>query len=162
MNRAFIVSGFIALVCTIGHFAMSGKTFLKPMMAAPFDEVPKVVMHRVFRFISVDFVLATIVILAAGFGVTFGFDVRLLVIFVGIHFALYGIVEVALVLSSGIKGGLTKIYLWSISLLIAVFAFIGACYPHATKDNFYMTPMGACFSGHSVHQIGRVLWRSSI
>jgi hypothetical protein len=106
---------------------MSGKAFLKPMMAAPFDEVPKVVMHCVFRFVSVDFVLATIVLLAAGFGVTFGFDVRLLVVFVAIHLALYGIVEVTLVLSSEIKGGLTRIYLWSISLLIAIFAFIGAC-----------------------------------
>ncbi len=127
MNRALIVSGLIALVCTIGHFAISGKAFLKPMLGASFDEAPKVVMHCVFRFVSVDFVLATIVLLAAGFGVTFGFDVRLLVIFIGIHFALYGIVEVVLVLTSGIKGGLTKIYLWSISLLIAIFAFIGAC-----------------------------------
>lgn len=125
MNWAIIVSGFIALVCTIGHFAMSGKAFLRPMLDAPFDEVPKVVMHSVFRFVSVDFVLATIVLLAAGFGITFGFHVRLLVLFIGIHFALYGIVEIVMVLSSGIKGGLAKIYLWSISLLIAIFAFIG-------------------------------------
>ncbi len=75
------------------------------MMDAPFDEVPKVVMHCVFRFVSVDFVVGTVVLLAAGFGLTFGFDVRLLAIFIGIHFALYDIVEVVLVLSSGIKGG---------------------------------------------------------
>jgi len=126
MNWALIVSGCIALICTIGHFAMSGKAFLKPMIDAPFDEVPKVVMHCVFRFVSVDFVIATIVLLAAGFGCTFGFQVRLLVIFIGIHFAFYGIVEIVLVLTSGVKGGLAKIYLWSISLLIAIFAFIGA------------------------------------
>ena len=88
-------------------------------------------MHRrrpcVFRFVSVDFVIGTIALLGAGFGLTFGFDQRLLVIFIGIHFALYGIVEIVLVLSSGIKGGLRKIYLWSISLLIAIFAFIGVC-----------------------------------
>jgi hypothetical protein len=126
MNWYLVVSGLLAAFCTVGHLAMGGKMFLKPMMEASFDEVPKKVMHCVFHFITVDFVLATIALLAAGFGLTFGHDVGLLVLFIAVHFLLYGLVQIVMVLSSGIRGGLSKIFQWAVFLLVAIFAFLGA------------------------------------
>jgi len=125
MNWYLVVSGLLAAFCTVGHLTIGRKTFLKPMMEATFDEVPKKVMHCVFHFITIDFVLATVVLLAAGFGLTFGHHVRLLVLFIAVHFLLYGIVQILMVLSSGIRGGLSKIFQWLVFLLVAIFAFLG-------------------------------------
>ncbi len=125
MNWSFIVSGILAVFCTVGHFIMGGKLFLKPMMEASFDDVPKKVMHCVFHFISVDFILATLLLLSAGFGISLGLNLRPLIVFVAIHFALYAIVQVLMVRSSGIEGGLKKIFQWSLFSLVALFAFIG-------------------------------------
>jgi hypothetical protein len=124
-NWYLVASGFLAAFCSVGHLAMGGKMFLKPMMEASFNEVPKKAMHCVFHFITVDFVLATIVLLAAGFRLTFGHGPSLLVVFIAVHFALYGIVQILMVLSSGIREGLSKIFQWSIFLLVATFAFLG-------------------------------------
>lgn len=125
MNWLLMISGFIAAFCTVGHFVIGGKTFLQPMLKASFDEVSKKVMHCVFHFISIDFILATIVLLAAGFGFTFGMDVTLLIKFIAIHFVLYALIQIMMVLSSKIKGGLTKIFQWTIFILVAVFAWLG-------------------------------------
>lgn len=126
MNWLLIISGFIAAFCTVGHFVIGGQTFLKPMLKASFDEVSKKVMHCVFHFISIDFVLATIVLLAAGFGWTLGMDLKLLVKFIAIHFAFYALLQITMVLTSNIKEGLSKIFQWTIFILVAVFAWLGA------------------------------------
>ena len=41
MNILVFISGLFALFTVIGHFAVGIKSFLKPMLEANFDEVPK-------------------------------------------------------------------------------------------------------------------------
>ena len=89
MNIVFVIAGALALFATIGHVLIGGKSFLAPMLAAGFDEVPKKVMHCLFHFITVDFALSTLVFLGAGLGLTLGFDPRLVLLLSAARFALY-------------------------------------------------------------------------
>jgi hypothetical protein len=126
MNGLLITAGLLATFCTAGHLVIGGQSFLKPMLQASFDEVPKKVMHCVFHFITVDFVMATVVLLAAGFGVTFGINASLLVKYIAVQFAFFALTQVFMVSVSKIKGGLFKIFQWTLFILIALFAWLGA------------------------------------
>ncbi|MAG13957.1 MAG: hypothetical protein CMN78_05120 [Spirochaetales bacterium] len=125
MNVFLMVSGFLALFATVGHLVMGGKSFLRPMLGAEFSPVSKRVMYCVFHFMTVDFAIATLILLGAGFGATFGLDAKLAVIAVIAHFALYGIVQVVMVIASGIEKGLMKIFQWTLFLIIAIVAILG-------------------------------------
>ena len=104
---------------------MGSKNFLAPMLEAQFAAVPKKVMHCVFHFISVNFVLATVVLVAAGVGVTFGRDATLAVMLIAAQFALYGVVQILMVLVSGIEKGLFRIFQWTFFLVISALAWVG-------------------------------------
>ena len=41
MDWYIIIAGLIAAATTVGHFAVGSKQFLKPMLGASFDPVPK-------------------------------------------------------------------------------------------------------------------------
>ena len=125
MNVLLIISGFLALFATIGHLVIGGKSFLAPMLRAEFAAVPKRVMYCVFHFITVDFALSTVVLLGAGFDITFGLDPTLAIISIIGRFLLYALVQIGMVLASGISGGLKKIFQWTLFLIIAVLAIIG-------------------------------------
>jgi len=60
MNAFIIIAGSIALATTVGHFAVGSKQFLKPMLEAEFDAVPKKVMHGVFHYVSAFAIFALI------------------------------------------------------------------------------------------------------
>jgi hypothetical protein len=45
MNGHILIAGVFALATVIGHFAVGSKQFLKPMLQASFDPIPKKVMH---------------------------------------------------------------------------------------------------------------------
>ncbi len=51
MNWMITIAGFVGLFTTIGHFAVGSKSFLKPMLEASFDDIPKKVMHCVFHYV---------------------------------------------------------------------------------------------------------------
>ena len=125
MNVLLIISGFLALFATVGHLVIGGKSFLAPMLRAEFSEVPKRVMYCVFHFITVDFALSALVLLGAGFDITFALDPRLAVIAVIARFCLYAVVQIAMVLASGIDRGLIKIFQWVLFLIIAALGIFG-------------------------------------
>jgi magnesium-transporting ATPase (P-type) len=60
MNWYIIIAGLIGALTTIGHFAMGSKEFLRPMLEASFDPVPKKVMHCVFHYVSAYLILSSI------------------------------------------------------------------------------------------------------
>jgi len=42
MNRPIFISGLAAVSCTLDHFTVGRKQYLKPMLAASFDDVAKI------------------------------------------------------------------------------------------------------------------------
>ena len=59
MNWFIIIAGLVCAFTTIGHFSVGSRKFLKPMLKASFDPVPKKVMHCVFHYISAYLILST-------------------------------------------------------------------------------------------------------
>jgi hypothetical protein len=126
MNIWLIVSGVLALFVVVGHFSMGRKNYLKPMLDASFDGIAKRVMQSVFHYISVNLVLMTILLLAAGFGLDIQGGSAVLVKFVAIHFALYAIIQIILAATAKIEKAFMKMFQWLLFLLIALFAWLGA------------------------------------
>ena len=125
MNWMLIVSGFLAAFATIGHFVMGSKNFLVPMLGADFPEVPKRVMHSVFHYISVNFVLSTLALLVAGFDLVKTYDLSSLVLFIAVQFALFVLVQLIVIFATKVERGLFRMFQWTVFLPIAVFAFLG-------------------------------------
>ena len=126
MNWLIFISGLFAGFCTLGHFAVGSKQYLKPMLQSSFDEVAKKVMHCVFHYVSVFLVLSTVVLLAVGLGYGFGQNSTVLVKFIAINFALFAVSQIIIAASSGIQNAVFKMFQWIIFILIAVPAWIGA------------------------------------
>jgi hypothetical protein len=126
MNTLLLISGLVAGFCTVGHFMVGSKSYLKPMLQASFDEVAKNVMHCVFHYVSVFLVLTSITLLLMGFGIGFNSDVSLMVKLIAIHYAAFAIVQIVIALASGIERALFKMFQWTIFVVIAVFAWLGA------------------------------------
>ena len=72
-----------------------------------------------------DFVLAAAALILAGLGVAIAYDLRSVALFVALHFALYGIVQIVMVVSSKMKRGLMKIFQWTLFLAITVVILLG-------------------------------------
>jgi hypothetical protein len=126
MNWLIFIGGLAAGFCTLGHFAIGNKAFLKPMLQAPFDDVPKKVMHCVFHYISAFLVLSSIALLAIGMGYNFNADTTLLVKFISISFIVFAVTQIVLAATSTIPNGVIKLFQWIFFVVIAIFAWIGA------------------------------------
>ena len=126
MNGLLIIAGLVGAFTTAGHFIIGSREFLKPMLEAPFDQVPKKVMHCVFHYVSAYLILSTILLLVIGFGVPVVEGTALLVKFVSVNYAGFAVWQVALAATSGIPNGIFKLFQWIFFVLIAVFAWLGA------------------------------------
>ena len=126
MNWMILISGLAAGFVNLGHFTVGSKDFLKPMLQADFDEVPKKVMHCVFHYVSVYVSLSFIVLIAIGLGFSFGAADTLLVKFIAINYFLFAITQIVIAATSNIPKGVTKLFQWIFFMVIAIFAWIGA------------------------------------
>jgi hypothetical protein len=126
MNWLILISGLFALFAVIGHFTMGTKSFLKPMMDASFDIVPKKVMQSVFHYISVFLILSAVALLLTGFGFSFDLDSTLLIWFIALNYSIFAIVQIIIALTSGVPNGATKLFQWVFWIIIAVLAWVGA------------------------------------
>ncbi len=126
MNWLILIAGIVALFATIGHFAMGAKKVLKPMMDASFDQIPKKLMHIAFHYISVFLILSAAALLLIGSGFSFDLDSTLLVWFIALNYSLFAITQIIFALTSGIPGGLVKLFQWVFWVIIAVLAWVGA------------------------------------
>ncbi len=126
MNWFFISAGLLCAFTTIGHFLMGTKMYLKPMLSASFDLVPKKVMHSVFHYVSVFLILSTLALLLLGFGVITDSQPSLLVRFIALNYALFAIWQIAIAATSEIPKGIFKLFQWTFFIIIAVLAWIGA------------------------------------
>jgi hypothetical protein len=126
MNWMILISGLAAGFVNLGHFTVGRKDFLKPMLQADFDDVPKKVMHCVFHYISVYVVLSFVVLIVIGLGFSFGTADALLVKFIAINYFLFAITQIVIAATSNIPKGVIKLFQWIFFMGIAIFAWIGA------------------------------------
>jgi hypothetical protein len=68
MNLPIFVAGLVAGFITLGHFTIGSIRYLKPMLQASFDDVPKKINHCVFHYISAFLVLSAVFLLLIGAG----------------------------------------------------------------------------------------------
>ena len=126
MNWMILISGLAARFVNVGHFTVGSKDFLKPMLQADFDDVPKKVMHCVFHYISVYLVLSFIVLIAIGLGFSFGTADALLVKFIAVNYFFFAITQIVIAATSNIPNGVIKLFQWIFFIGVAIFAWIGA------------------------------------
>jgi hypothetical protein len=126
MNWMILISGLAAGFVNVGHFTVGRKNFLKPMLQADFDDVPKKVMHCVFHYISVYVVLSFIVLIAIGLGFSFGTADALLVKFIAVNYFFFAITQIVIAATSNIPNGVIKLFQWIFFMGVAIFAWIGA------------------------------------
>jgi hypothetical protein len=126
MNWLVFIAGLFALFATAGHFTIGIKNFLRPMMDASFDQVPKKVMQSVFHYVSVFQVLSAVTLLSVGIGFSFGLNSTLLVWFIALNYSLFAVTQLYIALTSGIPNGASKLFQWVFWVIIAVLAWVGA------------------------------------
>ena len=126
MNWMILISGLAAGFVNLGHFTVGSKDFLKPMLQADFDDVPKKVMHCVFHYTSVYVVLSFIVLITIGLGFSFGTADALLVKFIAINYFLFAITQIVIAATSNTPKGVIKLFQWIFFMGVAIFAWIGA------------------------------------
>ncbi len=126
MNWFVTVAGVFSAFTVIGHFTMGSKEYLKPMLAAEFDQVPKKVMHSVFHYSSVFLILATLALLAVGLGYLADGSPSLLVRFIALNYAFFAVWQIAIAVTSGIEKGVFKLFQWVFFVIIAALAWLGA------------------------------------
>jgi hypothetical protein len=125
MNWYITIAGLIGAFTTIGHFAIGSREFLKPMMEASFDPVPKKVMHCVFHYVSTYLILSTITLLLIGFNIWAGSGMKALIIFIAANYVVFAIWQIVLAITSQIPKGIIKLFQWIFFVLIALFSFLG-------------------------------------
>lgn len=125
MNWYIIIAGLIAIATTIGHFAIGSKQFLKPMLEASFDPIPKKVMHCVFHYVSTYLILSTITLLLIGLNIFSGPGSSAAAKFIAANYAVFAIWQIILAIASDISNGIFKLFQWIFFLLIALFTFLG-------------------------------------
>ncbi len=126
MNWFVTVAGVFSAFTVIGHFTMGSKEYLKPMLAAEFDQVPKKVMHSVFHYVSAFLILATLALLAVGLGYLADGSPSLLVRFIALNYAFFAVWQIAIAATSGIERWVFKLFQWVFFVIIAALAWLGA------------------------------------
>jgi len=126
MNYFIFISALITLVAIIGHFTMGRKEYLKPVLDSDADILPKKVMQSVFHYMSVFLVLSMIVLFAGSHELCPLYDyVHNMIRFIAIVYAFFALIQFIIALTSGIPGGVFKIFQWVFWALIAAAAVIG-------------------------------------
>jgi NADH:ubiquinone oxidoreductase subunit K len=128
MNWPIFIAGVGAGFITLGHFAVGSKQYLKPMLQASFDDVPKKVNHCVFHYISVYLVLSTIFLLLTGIGYISKADNSWLVKFISINYGFFAVVQIVIAATSGIQNAIFKMFQWMLFAFVAAFAWVGVAY----------------------------------
>ena len=126
MNWYITIAGLFGVFTVIGHFTMGSKQFLKPMLEASFDPVPKKVMHCVFHYVSTYMILSTIMLLMIGLNVWPALNSMIAIKFIGANYLVFAVWQIILAAASDIPNGVFKLFQWIFFGLIALFSFLGA------------------------------------
>jgi hypothetical protein len=125
MNWYIIIAGLIASATTVGHFAVGSKDFLKPMLGASFDPIPKKVMHCVFHYVSTYLILSAVTLLLIGLNICSGAGSVAVTKFIAANYVVFAVWQIVLAIASDIPNGIFKLFQWIFFVLIALFSFLG-------------------------------------
>ena len=125
MNWPIFIAGLGAVFITLGHFAVGSKLYLKPMLQASFDELPKKVNHCVFHYVSTFLVLSAIFLLLTGAGYINQANTSWLVKFISINYGCFALVQIFVAATSGLQSAVFKMFQWTLFTFVAVFAWMG-------------------------------------
>lgn len=125
MNGYILTAAILALMTTLGHFAVGSKQFLLPMLRADFDRVAQKVMHSVFHYVSVFLILSTLALFVVALGNIAPAQGRLLTFFIALHYLLFALWQIGIALTSDLKKPLFKLFQWVFFVLIAFFGVLG-------------------------------------
>jgi hypothetical protein len=125
MNLPIFIAGLVAGFITLGHFTVGSKRYLKPMLRASFDDVPKKINHCVFHYISAFLVLSAIFLLLIGAGYINQADTSRLVKFLALNYGFFALVQIIIAATSGIQNAIFKMFQWILFVFVAVFAWVG-------------------------------------
>ena len=126
MNYFILISAILSLAAVIGHFTMGRKDYLKPVLNSDIDIVPKKVMHSAFHYMSVFMVLSTIILFAGSSQSCPLYDyVHNMIRFIGIVYAFFAVTQFIIAFTSGISGGVFKLFQWVFWALISACAILG-------------------------------------
>lgn len=128
MNYYVTIAAFLVVAATVGHFMMGCRQFMQPVLDSDVDIVPKKVMHSLFHYMSMYMIITGIALLSFAFcpyiQLRYSMDI---VLFIGISYAGFAIAQFIIAMSSGIPGGVFKLFQWVFWVLIALFCFIATC-----------------------------------
>ena len=120
MNYFIFVSAILSLAAVIGHLTMGRKDYLLPVLDSEIDIVPKKVMQSLFHYMTVFMVLSTLILLAGSHHSCPLYDyVHNMIRFIGIVYAFYALTQFSIALTSGISGGVFKLFQWVFWALIS-------------------------------------------
>lgn len=126
MNYFIFLSAIISLASLMGHFSLGRKRYLLPVLNSEIDVIPRKVMQSLFHYMSVFMVLSTIILFAGSHQSCPLYDyVHNMIRFIGIVYAFFAFAQFIIGASSGIPGGVFKLFQWLFWILIALFAVLG-------------------------------------
>ena len=124
MDTLTFIAGLLAAFVVFGHFIMGIRSYLKPMLNADFDQIPKATMQSVFHYISVFLVLAAVGLILSGLEVFTAEETALGVSFIGINYLLFGIVQIFYSVKNKVKNPLIKMFQWTMFLPIGILCLL--------------------------------------
>ncbi len=125
MNVYLLVSGVLAAFILVGHATIGRKQFFLPMLAASFDPTSKRIMEFVWHMSTVALVLPPVVLIYSGLQASTYTATGLIIWFLALQFAAWGLVHLLLVATSGLPGAVYKLFQWTLFLATAATAFAG-------------------------------------
>lgn len=125
MNAPIFVAGLAAGFICLGHFTIGSRQYLKPLLRASFDDLPKKMNHCVFHYVSVYLLLSAIFLLLIGVGYIDNENSIWLVRFIAVNYGIFALVQIVIAATSGIQNALFKFFQWTLFVLVAVFAWVG-------------------------------------
>lgn len=125
MNAPILAAGLAAGFITLGHLTIGSKQYLRPMLRASFDDLPKKINHCVFHYVSVYLLLSAVFLLLTGMGYLASAKTTWLVRFIALNYGVFALVQVVIAAASGIQNALFRFFQWTLFLFVAVFAWAG-------------------------------------
>ena len=122
MNVTLLLAGLSAAGIVFGHFLFGTSWYLRPVLAAEMEEVPRKQMQAVFHYASVFLVLSAVVLLAAAFGVDMGSDPTLAVQFIAAAYILMALSQLAVAMTA--KAPKIKFFQWILFAVTGVLAMV--------------------------------------
>ena len=125
MNYYLLIAGILAVLATIGHFAVGTKDFLKPVLNSNIDEIPKKVMHSLFHYMSVFMIITSVILISFALGNSLVFEkTNDVVLIIAIVYSGFAVIQLIIALNSSIKMGVFKLFQWIFWTLIALFLYL--------------------------------------